>query len=243
MSTDPVRVSLAPAPRQKLSETVAEQLLEAFRDLPPGTRVPSERELTKELGVGRSTVREALNGLAVLGVLEIRHGQGAFVAQPSAADEVAASRPEAALTAALERGVTREFIEARLLVEVEVARLAAERRTEDDLRHIEATLALQERSLTANRLGDLIAVATSFNVLLAEAAHNELLAAMTHTFVELMKERGPKLYALEGFGEWDLAEHRGIYEAVRDQDRDLAADRMRDHIVELADRYREVGSA
>ena len=243
MSTDPVRVSLAPAPRQKLSETVAEQLLEAFRDLPPGTRVPSERELTKELGVGRSTVREALNGLAVIGVLEIRHGQGAFVAQPSAADEVAANRPEAALTAALERGVTREFIEARLLVEVEVARLAAERRTEDDLRHMEATLALQERSLTANRLGELIAVATSFNVLLAEAAHNELLAAMAHTFVALMTERGPKLYALEGFGEWDLAEHRGIYEAVRDQDRDLAADRMRDHIVELAERYREVGSA
>ena len=243
MSSVPVRVSLAPAPRQKLSETVAEQLLEAFRDLPPGTRVPSERELTKELGVGRSTVREALNGLAVLGVLEIRHGQGAFVAHPSATDEAAANRPESALTAALERGITREFIEARLLVEVGVARLAAERRTEDDLRHIEAALALQERSLTANRLGELLTVATSFNVLLAEAAHNELLAAMTHTFVELMSERAPKLYALEGFGEWDLAEHQGIYEAVRDQDLDLAADRMRDHILELAERYREAGSA
>ena len=54
--------------------------MEAFRDLPPGTKVPSERELTKDLGVGRSTVREALNGLAVLGVLTIRHGQGAFIA-------------------------------------------------------------------------------------------------------------------------------------------------------------------
>ena len=55
--------------------------MEAFRDLPPGTKVPSERELTKDLGVGRSTVREALNGLAVLGVLTIRHGQGAFIAE------------------------------------------------------------------------------------------------------------------------------------------------------------------
>jgi GntR family transcriptional repressor for pyruvate dehydrogenase complex len=74
------KVSLEPASRRKLSETVAEQLMEAFRDLPPGTKVPSERELTKDLGVGRSTVREALNGLAVLGVLTIRHGQGAFIA-------------------------------------------------------------------------------------------------------------------------------------------------------------------
>ncbi|MGH3074657.1 MAG: FadR/GntR family transcriptional regulator, partial [Gaiellales bacterium] len=52
------KVNLSPAPRRKLTETVAEQLLTAIRELPPGTKVPSERELTKELGVGRSTVRE-----------------------------------------------------------------------------------------------------------------------------------------------------------------------------------------
>src|SRR5215471_17421673 len=99
--------ALKRAPRQKLAETVAQQLFEAIRDLPPGTRVPSERELTAELGVGRSTVREALNGLALLGVVEIRHGQGVFVAeQPVAADD------SGALEAALERGVTKEFIEA-----------------------------------------------------------------------------------------------------------------------------------
>ena len=73
------KLALSPAPRRKLSETVADQLLVAVRELPPGTKVPSERELTKELGVGRSTVREALNGLAMLGVVEIRHGQGVFV--------------------------------------------------------------------------------------------------------------------------------------------------------------------
>lgn len=236
------RVSLERASRQKLSETVAEQLLQAFGELAPGTKIPSERELTQELGVGRSTVREALNGLAVLGVLEIRHGQGAFMADPPPSAGTPASRAETALTAALERGVTREFIEARLLVEVEVARLAAERRTDDDIRLLEAALALQERSLKAERLDDLLMVATSFNVLLAEAAHNEVLAAMTHTFVELMKERGPRVYALEGFGEWDLTEHQGIYQAVRDQDGALAAERMRVHILELAERYRRVGA-
>jgi GntR family transcriptional regulator, transcriptional repressor for pyruvate dehydrogenase complex len=235
-----VGVTLAPASRRKLSETVAEQLIEAFRHLPPGTKVPSERILTKELGVGRSTVREALNGLAVLGVLEIRHGQGAFVSDPAAGSDT--SRPESPLTVALERGVTREFIEARLLVEVGVARLAAERRTEDEVHIIEAALALQERTLAAKHMDDLLTIATSFNVLLAEAAHNEILAAMIQTFVELMKERGPRVYALKGFGEWDLAEHRRIFEAVRDQDGDLAADRMREHILQLAERYREAGA-
>ena len=54
------KLTLSPAPRRKLTETVAEQLLAAIRNLPPGAKVPSERELTKDLGVGRSTVREAV---------------------------------------------------------------------------------------------------------------------------------------------------------------------------------------
>jgi GntR family transcriptional regulator, transcriptional repressor for pyruvate dehydrogenase complex len=239
MEGSAAKVSLEPASRRKLSETVAEQLMEAFRDLPPGTKVPSERELTKDLGVGRSTVREALNGLAVLGVLTIRHGQGAFIA---AADAQSETPPHSALTTALERGVTREFIEARLMVEVEVTRLAAQRRTEEDLQRIEAALALQERSLTAKDIDATLGVATSFNVLLAEAAHNEVLSAMIQVFVELMKERGPKLYALPGFGDWDLGEHRGIYEAVLAQDGDRAAKLMREHILQLAERYREAGA-
>lgn len=238
------RVSLQPAPRRKLSETVAQQLIEAFADLPPGAKVPSERELTRDLGVGRSTVREALNGLAVLGVLEIRHGQGAFITErgPGIAQGDAGTDQHAGLTAALERGVTREFIEARLLVEVTVAGLAAERRTEDDLKQIEAALTVQEHSHTKGDVTATLGVATSFNILLAEAAHNEVLTAMIQSFVELMKERGPKLYALPGFGDWDLEEHRGIYEAVRDQDSERASRLMREHIEELAERYREAGA-
>jgi GntR family transcriptional repressor for pyruvate dehydrogenase complex len=242
MEGSTAKVSLEPASRRKLSETVAEQLMEAFRDLPPGTKVPSERELTKDLGVGRSTVREALNGLAVLGVLTIRHGQGAFIADVEN-DGAGDAATHSVLTTALERGVTREYIEARLLVEVEVTRMAAQRRTDEDLQRIEAALALQERSLSASDMAATVGVATSFNELLAEAAHNEVLAAMIQVFVELMKERGAKLYALPGFGSWDLDEHRGIYEAVRDQDGDRAAKLMREHILQLAERYREAGTA
>jgi GntR family transcriptional repressor for pyruvate dehydrogenase complex len=239
------RVSLQPAPRRKLSETVAQQLMEAFAALPPGAKVPSERELTRDLGVGRSTVREALNGLAVLGVLEIRHGQGAFITErgPAIAKGDDGAQPSA-LTAALERGVTREFIEARLLVEVRVAGLAAERRTEDDLRRIEAALSVQESNVSdaGAEVDDVVGVASSFNLLIADAAHNEVLAAMIGSFVELMKERGPRLYALPGFDEWDLKEHRGIYDAVRDQNAELASDLMREHILQLAERYREIGA-
>jgi DNA-binding FadR family transcriptional regulator len=241
MESSAAKVSLEPALRRKLSETVAEQLMDAFRDLPPGTKVPSERELTKELGVGRSTVREALNGLAMLGVLTIRHGQGAFIADDPGSAR--AGTPQTSLSAALERAETAEYIEARLTVEVEVARLAAERRTDEDLQRIEAALLLQEHSLSTRNTDAAISVAVSFNVLLAEAAHNEVLAAMIGTFVELMKERGPKLYRLPGFGEWDIAELRGIYGAVRERDGERAAELMRRHILQLADYYKQAGAA
>src|SRR4029079_106965 len=73
MEAPDAKLALSPVTRRKLTETVAEQLLDAIRELPPGTRVPSERELTRELGVGRSTVREALNALAMIRIGEQRH--------------------------------------------------------------------------------------------------------------------------------------------------------------------------
>jgi GntR family transcriptional repressor for pyruvate dehydrogenase complex len=229
-------LNLTRAPRRKLAESVAEQLLDAIRDLPPGTRIPSERELTKQLEVGRSTVREALNGLALLGYVEIRHGQGAFVASR----EEAPNEP-GALEAALERGITHDFIEARLAVEVEVARLAAERRSDEDLEQILECLAEQERLLGGDT-GELIAVAANFNVVVAEAAHNEVFVALVQSFVDLMVERGPKIYALDGFPRWDLEDHRALYEAIRDQDGERASALMRSHINELAERYRQAGA-
>jgi GntR family transcriptional repressor for pyruvate dehydrogenase complex len=230
-------LSLSRAPRQKLAEAVAEQLIEAIRDLPPGTRMPSERELTKRLEVGRSTVREALNGLALLGFVEIRHGQGAFVV-----DRSEPVNEPGSLGAALERGITREFIEARLAVEVEVARLAARRRSDEDLEQLQEALAEQERRLVG-QVDALIDHAANFNVVLAEAAHNEVFVALVQSFVGMMVERGDRLYAIEGFPEWDLGEHRGLYEAVRDQDEELAGERMRTHINALAQYYVQTGAA
>ena len=127
-------MGLKPAPRHKLAETVAQQLLAQVRSgiYEPGMRMPSERELMASLGVGRSTIREALNGLAVLGVIEIRHGQGAFVIQTDPAT------PPGALTSSLAKGVTRDLLEARVAVELTIAELAARRRTPTDIREIEA---------------------------------------------------------------------------------------------------------
>jgi GntR family transcriptional repressor for pyruvate dehydrogenase complex len=232
-SDDEGVLALKRAPRQKLAETVAQQLLEAIRDLEPGARVPSERELTRDLGVGRSTVREALNGLALLGVVEIRHGQGVFVVDRTDLDS-----GSDALQKALTKGVTQEFLEARMVVEVEIVALAAKRRTEADLLRIQDTIEQLERAP-----GDqVLSPASDFNVALAEAAHNEVLAGIEESFVALMLERASELYDTDGFREWDIEEHKGILEAIRDGDADLAGERMRQHIFAIGEHYKRVGT-
>src|ERR1700678_1080310 len=90
--------------------------------------MPSERELMQMLQVGRSTVREALKGLEVLGLVEIRHGQGAYVKAPT----ILSGRPFD-LAGAMSKGVTLDLLEARIPVELEVARLAPQRRTSTDV--------------------------------------------------------------------------------------------------------------
>jgi GntR family transcriptional regulator, transcriptional repressor for pyruvate dehydrogenase complex len=221
------------APRRKLAETVAARLLEAVRTQPPGTRVGTERGLAEQLEVGRSTVREALNGLAALGILDIRHGQGVFVATSAPA-----RLGHEAVVPALIRAQTKALIEARLVVQPEIARLAAERRTEADLRALERVLEGQQRLAAGGSADRATRLGAEFDIRLAEAAKNEVLTGMIRSLFHLMLERAPRLHELsEGFGKWDVEEHRAIYLAVRDGDGERAAARMRDHVVAIRSLY------
>ncbi|HEX7291870.1 MAG TPA: FadR/GntR family transcriptional regulator [Conexibacter sp.] len=229
-------LTFSPISRSKLAETVAEQLLAEIRDkdLRPGTRIPSERDLMVAFGVGRSTVREAINGMAMIGVLEIRHGQGAFVANPTAGAAV----PHA-IAAALARGVTRELFEARQLVEVHTARLAAERRTETDLQEVEQALRDHEQALAGGTPA--VEPAVRFHVQLAEAAHSDVLASFVCSFVEILTERGQLLEALPGYREWEIEQHRMVFEPVRDGDVERAATCMHAHLDAVVPHHERLG--
>jgi GntR family transcriptional regulator, transcriptional repressor for pyruvate dehydrogenase complex len=235
MSSTPA-LTLSRAPRSKLAETVAQQLLSEVRgkELAPGTRMPSERELMAAMGVGRSTIREAINGLAMLGVLEIRHGQGAFVANPDAG-----AAPHGAIAAALARGATRDLFEARRLVEIETARLAGERRTDSDLRDLAQALADHEDAIRKGTPG--VEPSVRFHLCVAEAAHNEVLAGFVHSFSEPLSERGPILEAVPGFREWEIEQHRSVFTPISEGDPVAAADAMRAHLDAVVPHHERIG--
>lgn len=232
MSSD---ISLQPTPRRKLTEAVAHQLLDKIRTqrLKPGTRMPSERELMTALNVGRSTVREALNGLALLGVIEVRHGQGAFVASVPPEDT------SEELSAALAKGVTRDLLEARQAIEIEVTRLAAQRRTEADLKSMHAAVDAHEAALAGRETA--AHESADFHLEVAAAAHNEVLAGIVFSFMPLLEEVGPALEALPGYREWELQEHREILEAITSADADRAGARMRTHLEAMVHHHERLG--
>src|SRR5690606_34901942 len=115
--------------RVPLAEQAADLLLERIRagEWPLGSKLPGENTLGPQLGVGRSTVREAIRRLAGQGVLTTRQGAGVFVAALDIVED---------WSVALQKADINSVIEARIAIEVEAAALAAERRSPAELRAI-----------------------------------------------------------------------------------------------------------
>src|SRR5690606_18100744 len=132
-----------------------------------GGRIPTEDELSDQLAVGRNAVREAVRALAHAGLLEIRQGAGTFVR--------ASSELGGALRRRLERSRLRENLEVRRALEMEAARLAALRRTDEDLAEIERALALRDEAWRAQDMGTFVETDFAFHRAVVHATHNPLL--------------------------------------------------------------------
>ena len=134
-----------------------------------GSRIPSEAELASELGVGRSSVREAVRLLARDGLLDVRHGVGTFVAQPPTSG--------AGLGKLLRRARLLEVYEVRRALEIEAARLAAERARPEDLRRLREQLSTRHDSTTAST-AVFVAADLDFHAAILEIAGNSILSAL-----------------------------------------------------------------
>ena len=225
--------TLLPVQRVTAAQAVADRLLAMIRKgaLRPGDQLPTERELAERLGVGRSSVREAMQVLATLNVVEARAGAGTFVRQPRFADFLT---PETlGLLAANTRAL--ELLEAREMIEPPTARLAALRGTEDDFRAIERILADHEAAMEAGQ--PVTEYAAGFHVLVAQASHNRIATTFMESILGLLTARGRKVDGNRDYALQDLTEHRAILEVLRTRDGDRAAEAMLHHIVRSAATY------
>jgi DNA-binding FadR family transcriptional regulator len=228
--------TLAP---QRLYRQIAEQVrqLMASGEFALGSRLPAERDLALQLGVSRPSVREALIALEVEGMIEVRTGSGIYVRQNTAAKSTASAAELDDNTPA--NWGPLEVMSARILVEAEVAALAAANAQKGDLKAIKS--GLQQMKLEAARdevprQGD-----EAFHEAIAQACGNSVLLDTVQRY--WMARNGPLFERLGDYFEhpvsWQtaIAEHQEVMHAIEARDSSAARKAMQKHLKQAHKRY------
>ena len=242
---DPARPAQVPLRRVRKSyEQVADQLRELIvtGTVPQGGRLPSETVLARDLGVSRTTVREALRLLAAQGLIRTAKGQagGSYVTLPTV-DHISESLSSNITLLADARDLTLdELIEVRVLLEVPAARLAARRRHEGDVERLRETIPPDRPALDTqaefvhNR---------DFHATLIECCDNRLLQIAAQPVFSALQTSLSRSGLPRVFHRSIHLHHARIVEAVDAGDEDAAGAEMEDHLAFLVPYYEKAWKA
>jgi GntR family transcriptional repressor for pyruvate dehydrogenase complex len=192
--------------------------------LKPGDRLPPEREFAKLLGVGRPVLRQALKALATLGVLKSRIGHGTYVTTSTKA--LLAAPIDFIIL--MQATTLPELFEVRKTIEVELAGLAAERASDQDIALIGSIIENQSRNLS-NPQGFLVED-LNFHNAIAGAVCNVLFKAILDSLRRLMVETRRKLLLTGDDLSNSLADHKAIFQAISNRRKEDAHHAMLRHL-------------
>jgi GntR family transcriptional repressor for pyruvate dehydrogenase complex len=217
--------ALIPVERQSLANAVMDRIVTYVQSSPlgPGDPLPAQHELARLLGVSRPVLREALQGLASLGMLEIRPGSGVYVRDPSPNNDPSELIEIATHESAL------EVIEARMVIEVEMAGLAAQRATDGDFERMDKVLIRLKR--VSSRKQPTAQVTSDFHRALARSSHNTMLYRMGQMLAKARVAQGIRVeQALPDIAAGEFESHLRLREAVASRDPEIARQEMRRHL-------------
>ena len=211
----------------RLSDRIADIVLSMItveKRFLPGSKLPNENVLSEELGVSRTTLREAVRILSTEGVLEIRRGRGTFVRE-----DFKISRPEEMSSLNKARVKARDLYEMRLIFEPEAAYYAALRATEEEIQRILALGAEIERRIRQRK--DRTEVEQSFHKSIAKATHNEFMNQLMPVIYEGIN-KGVRLSEFhEEAVQATLTDHKILMDFLKERNGEGARNAMRIHIL------------
>ena len=214
--------TIQPIRKRAISDEIVDQLVSLIsrNELKPGERLPPERDLCRQFGVGRTSLREALKSLATLGIIEGRVGEGTFISRDSS------RHLERTLQWGLlldDKGI-EDLIETRLMLECQTADAAANRAQKQDLLDIRQAVDRLESSLGDQSL--FLEQDLAFHLAIAKATGNTILYNMLSLTRNYLQQ-----WIVQSRAQLALQEHREILEAIEAADQDLSRQRMHDHLV------------
>lgn len=232
-------MKLKPIKPKRISDQVFDQIRELIYKgtFKTGQQITPERNLAASMQVSRTSVRNAINKLVTMGLLEHRQGQGTFVASP----ESRRSNPLAAAMAT-EEATLDDLLEVRLGFETNAAELAARRATEQDLIAIEKSLGEMEEDM--NTTGHISTNAdAAFHMAITFATKNPVLIHLMRNFYDFLfigiKKNLTHMYQRQGEHENVLDHHREVYEMIKNRNAKEAGELMRRHINHVQEYFRQ----
>jgi GntR family transcriptional repressor for pyruvate dehydrogenase complex len=213
--------------RVKLRDQVADMLVEMISsgEYGAGDRLPPERILVEQLGVSRTVVREALNLLETRGLIRVEHGRGAIVS----ADGADSLYSNLGFLLRMEPSTLWELMEMRKALEVEVAGLAAERSTTDDIAIMRDVLDRMRENINAPE--GYVDADVEFHNLLARSARNRVFLMMMEPIVDLLLASRRLTGSKEANAKRALRAHEAILKKVEAKDVEGARMEMRKHLM------------
>ena len=224
---------------QTLSQKIERRIEEAIRQkkLLVGAKLPSERELCEMFAVSRTALREALRRLSARGLIEIKKGSGMFVSELKIKDAIESLNLYYDLS--FDSNLIPQIIELRRVFEPEIARMAANHRTDKDLEVLHKSITDLEDCDPDNTQmeADII---NKFHLNVAKATGNPIVIITMEPVYSLLPRMRNLIYAnVDGEKGFTIKAHRTIFEAIRDKDADLAFRAMVEQINRTLEIYKQ----
>jgi len=228
-----------PIERKSIVTEITNRLLSYLLSghLKPGDKLPAERQLSEAVGVGRSSLREALKALTILGLLEVRLGDGTYLRKANS--DLLPQVIQWGLLLGEKR--TMDLIEARQIIEVSIAGLAAQRIVPESLEQLRIILKSMEASIDSKDFNDdYIKSDISFHLKLAEIAQNTVLADMLASIRSLLHAWIKSVIGSAESAQFSYEEHLAIFQAIERKDMVLTAKTMEDHMISASSRLKQL---
>jgi GntR family transcriptional repressor for pyruvate dehydrogenase complex len=224
----PVKSDFEAVRKNKVYEEVARQIERLIlKKLKPGDKLPSERELAEMLQVSRSSIRDAIRGLELMGLVEPRQGAGTIVREAAAESTV----NPFANALKRRRELVSELLDFRKMLEPPLAARAATHASADEISEMEEILQRQEAKLSRGETT--VAEDTEFHYSVALASGNSVVLKVLDILMDLLRETRERSLQVEGRPRKSLAGHQRILAAIKRQDVESAKAAMRRHIEDV----------
>jgi len=225
----PPDIALHAIRTSRVYEAVVSQIHQLIQDghLKPGDKLPPERELVERFQVGRSSIRDAIRILEVMGTVKVRQGGGTVVQDLSPRSLVT---PLASLLSR-RRAVVEEFMDLRRILEPPLAARAATHAKAADLSHLKQVLARQREKVVRGEVA--VNEDAEFHKGVARAAGNRVVLSVLDLLMELLAETRVQTLQVKGRAQRSLAGHHRILRAIRRGDPVAAEAAMRNHIAKV----------